>query len=303
MSPVVSSPVPPAPPVPSVRMPPVAPAPPAPVSPVVSTPPVPPVILTSPIPPTPPVSAAEEEVPPPSPAPSPPPLPPLSPPAPATPVEKLRNHPFSCLVKDGCTSIFKPSPIYQFDLQSFPLFTDHLSAPVQCAACAASPGILIPVKTAYHTVPSGSDDDCDNVVEKEDDDSDDEKIATRDTRVIGTAAVWELDTRSRWGLLYKVGVCCLRRLLPLLLSPCLPTVPSTPAAPVAPSLPTATAPSGDHSALLGAIQSGAQLCKTVTNDRSTLLTSGRVMRMLIYCDWYNGQVEPLVWVGQGYQVW
>ena len=62
------------------------------------------------------------------------------------------------------------------------------------SAPPASPGILIPVKTAYHTVPSGSDDDRDNVVEKEDNDSGDEEIVTRDTRVIGTAAVWELDT-------------------------------------------------------------------------------------------------------------
>ena len=281
-SPVVSSPAPPTPLVPSARVPPVAPAPPAPVPPIVSTPPVPPVVPTPPIPPAPPVAAVEEEMPPAPPAPSPPPPPPPAPPAPAAPMEKPRNNPFSRLMKDGGAPA-SSSPTPSTSSTSNPFFRSQTAPPPTAPpAPPVSPGIPPPVKTAYHTVPSGSDDDWDDVVEKEDDDSSDEEIATRDTRVGLAQQLFGslIPARPQSAGPVVQGGGSVSPAPPAPVAPPPPTAPLAPAAspaPIAPSAPATTAPTGDRSALLGAIQGGARLRKAVTNDRSSVLRSGRVI--------------------------
>ncbi|KAI6139453.1 hypothetical protein BKA82DRAFT_4225445, partial [Pisolithus tinctorius] len=124
---------------------PVPPAPPAP-----SAPPAP---LVS-VQPTPEVGAEEAAF-------SPPPAPPAS--TPGAAADKPSNNPFNRLKKDANA----PAP-------------ETTPAPANVGNIRA---FRRPSSPRYHIVPSGTDDDWDEVVEKEDDDSSDEELATRDTRV------------------------------------------------------------------------------------------------------------------------
>ena len=231
-------------------------------------------VSSSPVPPPPhllPVSSpvqgeepGEEVAPPPSP-PHPPPPPPAPPASAPVAGDKPSNNPFSRLMKEGGST----PPIATANASSNPFFRAQ-TAPPAAPPPPKSPGIPPPVKTTYHTAPKDSDDEWDDVMEKEDDDSSDEELGTRDTRMGLAQQLFGnlLPSRPQ-----SAGPA------PSSGSPISPAAPPPPPPPPsALSAPIATpAPTGDWSALLGAIQGGARLRKAVTNDRSGAAASGRVI--------------------------
>ncbi|KIO00856.1 hypothetical protein M404DRAFT_29251 [Pisolithus tinctorius Marx 270] len=233
--------------------------------------------------PTPEVEAEETAFSPPPPLP-PPPAPPAS--TPAAAADKPSNNPFNRLKKDAHAPAPETTPSPVNVGNSNPFFRSQTAPPPSAPTPPKSPGVPPPVKTTYHTVPSGSDDDWDEVVEKEDDDSSDEELATRDTRV-GLAqqlfgSLLPARPQSAGPAPQSIGSPVSPTFPPPAASPA-PVAPPPPPAPAVPApskSPGPVAPSaapGDRSALLSAIQGGAVLRKTVTNDRSAAATAGRII--------------------------
>ncbi|KAH7911883.1 hypothetical protein BJ138DRAFT_1062162 [Hygrophoropsis aurantiaca] len=236
------------------------------------SPPAPPVF-----PPPPAISQeVEDEAPsvvsPPSP---PPPPPPPAPPAPpsvtASGGDKSSNNPFSKLKKEGNSPAIAQAASTA-NGSSNPFFRSQTAPPPSAPAPPKSPGPA--AKTAYHTAPTGSDDDWDDVMEKEEEDSSDEELGTRDTRMGLAQQLFGslLPARPQ-----SAGPAPQSTGSPAPVAPPAPPAPAAPPAPTAAVLIAAPAPSEGRSALLSAIQGGARLRKATTNDRSAAPTSGRVV--------------------------
>lgn len=249
--------------------------------------PIMPATPTSPVPPPQPAFV-------PAPPPPPPPAPPAepksgpeevaptitTPPPPAPPVNKSSTNPFSRMIKEGGSTVSTPAASNR---SSNPFFLNNHAPPPTTPAPPKSPGPSS--KTTYNTAGGDSEDDWDNLMENEENDSSDEELGSRDTRMGLAQQLFGnlLPSRPQ-----SAGPEKSRSPAPLLPAsappappppaPTAPPPPSAPSAPPPPSVNIATpAPTGNHSALLNAIQGGAKLRKAVTHDRSAAATSGKVI--------------------------
>ncbi|KAL6308638.1 hypothetical protein BKA93DRAFT_822360 [Sparassis latifolia] len=309
---LVAAPVPPA---ISPAPPPVSPAPPASAP---APPPLPPPEIT----PSP--RAAAVIAPPPPPPPPVPPVPIASTPA-ETPSEKNVNNPFSRLLKEspGATTSTPSAPAANGNTN--PFFKSQVSASPVPPSTPATPRTPAPpptprapsipppskspapaaIKTTYHTAPGESEDEWDEIQEKEvDDSSEDELDSSRDTRnklaqqlfgsILPPSRPQSAAAPSRPSDLSEPSTPVaptppppppsappMTTNIPFApprppVAPVAPVAPAAPPAPLAPAV-AAPAPAGDRSALLGSIQAGARLRKVQTNDRSASALAGQVL--------------------------
>ncbi|KAG2348212.1 hypothetical protein BDR05DRAFT_903524 [Suillus weaverae] len=212
--------------------------------------------------------------------------PPPPPPPSALPGNKSSTNPFSRMMKEGGSAASTPAAI---NGGSNPFFLNNPVPPPTMPAPPKSPGPSS--KTTYNTAGGDSEDDWDDVMENEENDSSDEELGSRDTRMgLAQQLFGNLLPSRPQSTGPEKSRSPAPSVPPAPSAPNPPAAPPPPPAPAAPSPPSAPsappppavnvaapAPTGDRNALLSAIQGGARLRKAVTHDRSAAATSGRVI--------------------------
>ncbi|KAI0933423.1 hypothetical protein AcV5_005570 [Taiwanofungus camphoratus] len=250
-----------------------------------------------------------------SPAPAPP-TPTSGAPAATPSIDKSATNPFSRLLGQTPSTGTTPSSASAANGGTNPFFkppaaSPSMSPPAAPAAPAppapsAPPVSVIPppskspappaIKATYHTAPGESDEEWDEIQERDaDDSSEDELDSSRDMRDMLAQRLFGSILPPSRPQSAAATAPSKSSGQPEASSPAPPPPPPPPSAPpavdtapvapppppMAPSAPPTTlaapAPSGDRSALLSAIQSGARLRKAQTNDRSAASVSGKVI--------------------------